>query len=785
MFQLGGVIKIGVARSVPRVPLEMTQSGAIASRAAAVGANAGRERSDRAGRRAAHTTRALRPDRADPLRYRHAPGGGGKCARREDAATLGAFPPVAPLGLRARGGRAPTPARRPTTSDRRGDTVVVLFGVDPAPANNQSSGLDADVGFGRLATEEEADASAAERLKRLQTLVLRKRLYFEVLAAAETTERDPPERSKELLSKLQSPEELGALIDDYENRCDRIADIDAQVNRLRSLCVALTENDEGLALAFEGSKVDDVVAAIGAKVDECVTDLSKHAAAILSSLPYKSLDDAKAAVGDAKARLDAALEEEGGNTALRPVVKTLDRAATRVKGARGLVKTGVSKLREKPLSAAASAADYTKGVWQRLNGKMDGSARGVDPALAGLPECSSKADERSLAVLKLSLEVQDRDKQLADASRARDQVVKNSSRDALSRVRLARDIRESDDKVSDVRRIFAVRTLQVEMERILSQLEEEAADAPSFAFRADELELLVAEFGVMDASLRKLVSAVDRGASELISDEDLTELATDIPDLKARLGIADDGLASMSLELMSERAKNSVDESFGKLTEGAEFMARGVKMLGGDIVSSGRFFGRAVMGSTLRPREVQTIRRTTLDIFTFVPFIIILIIPLTPVGHVLIFSFIQRYFPALFPSQFSSRRQELMKKYEELSLQLKQAEQNQELQQESEAITRAQAAVESLMMGGASEAELMAAMGGTGSRGASFFGLKGLERMPDSKKEAAKAAAIKDVAVGDADEDPAIRELREAASRAAESLDSHDDEEEKGGGFAH
>ena len=289
----------------------------------------------------------------------------------------------------------------------------------------------------------------------------------------------------------------------------------------------------------------------------------------------------------------------------------------------------------------------------------------------------------------------------------------------------------------------------------------------------------------MDASLRKLVSAVDRGASELISDEDLTELATDIPDLKARLGIADDGLASMSLELMSERAKNTVDESWGKLTEGAEFMARGVKMLGGDIVSSGRFFGRAVMGSTLRPREVQTIRRTTLDIFTFVPFIIILIIPLTPVGHVLIFSFIQRYFPALFPSQFSSRRQELMKKYEELSLQLKQAEQNQELKQESEAITRAQAAVESLIMGGASEAELMAAMGGTGSRGASFFGLKGLERMPDSKKEAAKAAAIKDVAVGDADEDPTIRELREAATRAAESLDSHDDDDEKGGGFAH
>ena len=114
-------------------------------------------------------------------------------------------------------------------------------------------------------------------------------------------------------------------------------------------------------------------------------------------------------------------------------------------------------------------------------------------------------------------------------------------------------------------------------------------------------------------------------------------------------------------------------------------MARGVKMLGGDISASTRFFGRAVMGSTLRPREVQTIRRTTLDIFTFVPFIIILIIPLTPVGHVLIFSFIQRYFPALFPSQFSGRRQELMKKYEELSLQLKEAERSKEIREEDEA----------------------------------------------------------------------------------------------------
>jgi hypothetical protein len=59
-------------------------------------------------------------------------------------------------------------------------------------------------------------------------------------------------------------------------------------------------------------------------------------------------------------------------------------------------------------------------------------------------------------------------------------------------------------------------------------------------------------------------------------------------------------------------------------------------------------------------RQVAAIRRTARDLLTFVPFTVILIAPLTPVGHVLIFSFLQRYFPGFFPSQFTGRRQELM-----------------------------------------------------------------------------------------------------------------------------
>jgi hypothetical protein len=65
-------------------------------------------------------------------------------------------------------------------------------------------------------------------------------------------------------------------------------------------------------------------------------------------------------------------------------------------------------------------------------------------------------------------------------------------------------------------------------------------------------------------------------------------------------------------------------------------------------------------GGTLKPREVSAMRRTFRDIITFIPFTIILIIPLSPLGHVLVFGFIQQYFPQLYPSCFTVKRQEVM-----------------------------------------------------------------------------------------------------------------------------
>lgn len=103
-----------------------------------------------------------------------------------------------------------------------------------------------------------------------------------------------------------------------------------------------------------------------------------------------------------------------------------------------------------------------------------------------------------------------------------------------------------------------------------------------------------------------------------------------------------------------------VRESWEKLGEAVNFLFRGCRMLGSDVSNVGRLFTKAALGGTLKPREVTALRRTAKDLLTFIPFTIILIVPITPLGHVLVYGFIQRYFPSFFPTQFNTGRQQLM-----------------------------------------------------------------------------------------------------------------------------
>jgi LETM1-like protein len=260
-------------------------------------------------------------------------------------------------------------------------------------------------------------------------------------------------------------------------------------------------------------------------------------------------------------------------------------------------------------------------------------------------------------VARLRGEIGELEKRLSEASKAREGLLRKE--DQLGKLIRAREIRAMDDSVSAVRRTLAVRVMQLETENIFASLSEELERS---GFEMMEQRVMVAEFGDIDERLELLAAFVDTDEPALIDDDEVGVLASYIQDLKMRLGL-DAPLYSSRIDALMVR--QALSSSVVKARAGLEFYTRGLQLFGGDCAYALRLFRRVFVGYTLSPREVRTLRRTGRDLLTLIPFTIILIAPLTPVGHVLIFSFLQRYWPDFFPSTFSERRQVLMRRHQE------------------------------------------------------------------------------------------------------------------------
>ncbi|CAN0125020.1 unnamed protein product, partial [Hapterophycus canaliculatus] len=104
-------------------------------------------------------------------------------------------------------------------------------------------------------------------------------------------------------------------------------------------------------------------------------------------------------------------------------------------------------------------------------------------------------------------------------------------------------------------------------------------------------------------------------------------VSREVLDLKNRLGL---DLENPALSVDPEKAARYVKETSEKIRSGVDFYWTGTKLLGNDVGYALSLVSKAVQGSILKPREVRTLRRTAKDCLTFIPFVIILIVPLTP-----------------------------------------------------------------------------------------------------------------------------------------------------------
>lgn len=76
----------------------------------------------------------------------------------------------------------------------------------------------------------------------------------------------------------------------------------------------------------------------------------------------------------------------------------------------------------------------------------------------------------------------------------------------------------------------------------------------------------------------------------------------------------------------------SLRSNADKLKAGVQFYVRGVRLLAQDTGFSLGLLSQAISGQTLTEREARILQRTARDLLTFIPFVIILIIPLSPPG---------------------------------------------------------------------------------------------------------------------------------------------------------
>eukprot|EP00617_Octactis_speculum_P008135 CAMPEP_0185779208 /NCGR_PEP_ID=MMETSP1174-20130828/95050_1 /TAXON_ID=35687 /ORGANISM="Dictyocha speculum, Strain CCMP1381" /LENGTH=779 /DNA_ID=CAMNT_0028468247 /DNA_START=118 /DNA_END=2457 /DNA_ORIENTATION=+ len=364
------------------------------------------------------------------------------------------------------------------------------------------------------------------------------------------------------------------------------------------------------------------------------------------------------------------------------------------------------------IQTGREAVRFSEELWDRLNGRSDSSEEGQETT----PVWSTER------VLRESPAVQRRAEKLRSAQEAlweiRDMDLERSpSSDRSATVssdarRLRRKMRRRECVAERRCRLAGV---DLDMERICGVIALEIDQANSDTWTSswrDNQRRILAEYGLLDSQVMVLLAtlkAIDDAfksepmSSEANKVEDLTlqrideaeldVVATQVEELVMRFGLTAseplkrparirkeseegwkslvafgsvDGVPSIQLPTSQLVSKEAIS-ILAKAQAGVEFYARGTALLGDDIRYGFMLCGKAIGGATLSPREARTLQRTAKDLVTVVPVTIILIIPLTPVGHVLIFSFIQRIAPGFFPSTFTERRQNLMKLYEAIS----------------------------------------------------------------------------------------------------------------------
>ncbi|XXG88474.1 hypothetical protein AAC387_Pa12g0678 [Persea americana] len=114
------------------------------------------------------------------------------------------------------------------------------------------------------------------------------------------------------------------------------------------------------------------------------------------------------------------------------------------------------------------------------------------------------------------------------------------------------------------------------------------------------------------------------------------------------------------------KKESIISKSIDKLKETSTDVWQGTQLLAIDVAAAVGLLRRSVTGDELTDKEKKALRRTLTDLASVVPIGILMLLPVTAVGHAAILAAIQRYVPALIPSTYAPERLDLLRQLEKV-----------------------------------------------------------------------------------------------------------------------
>mmetsp|Transcript_69461 Transcript_69461/g.165582 ORF Transcript_69461/g.165582 Transcript_69461/m.165582 type:complete len:577 (-) Transcript_69461:161-1891(-) len=293
----------------------------------------------------------------------------------------------------------------------------------------------------------------------------------------------------------------------------------------------------------------------------------------------------------------------------------------------------------------------SRDLWERLEGQSDGHC---------LPAVELQVEEQESILMQAKYE-------LAKARAKRGHVLQRMSEATGGCAELFR----LDREISGRRNLVLLANVDLILEKVALHLEKSLQQASISEWDASgrHLKELVSEFSWLENQVAPYKKYLHRDPEDVavrgLDRDEVQLLERKVARIAGRAGLhvdqIDRGQSFLWKNLVSLRT------SLRKIRRGLMFQVNGVRLLYQDLQHAIRLVLKVLfLNHALQKREANVCRRAVKDLLVLVPFLVLLLIPLSPPGHMLVFSLILKVYPDFVPTPFTEHRQNVMRIYNEI-----------------------------------------------------------------------------------------------------------------------